>query len=166
MSIEHERKFLVTDGEFVRSLVDGPTVRDLLTQGYLVADHVGTSVRIRLSSQGSVLTVKSKRVGSCRNEHEIDVLLDVARELLAACEGTVITKLRFPVEHEGLSWEVDVFLDDNEGLVIAEIEDPPDDLDTPEWCDIEVTDDDRFYNASISGAPFSQWADRHLFRAN
>jgi len=48
-----------------------------------------------------------------------------ANEILEyLCEKPVIEKLRYKFQFEGFTWEVDEFLGENEGLVIAEIELP------------------------------------------
>ena len=75
------------------------------------------------------------------------------------CE-TRIDKVRVPVAEGGLDFDVDVFLGANRGLVLAEIEDPPDDLAPPPWCDSDVTDDERFYNQYLAHTPFEGWPDR------
>ena len=54
---------------------------------------------------------------------------------------------------------MDVFLEDNKGLVIAEIEldfeNEP--FEKPHWLGKEVTGNKAYYNSSLSKNPFKSW---------
>ncbi|MCC7465446.1 MAG: adenylate cyclase, partial [Saprospiraceae bacterium] len=56
-------------------------------------------------------------------------------------------------------WEVDVFLGENIGLIVAEIEleHEEESFALPEWIEQEVTDDARYYNANLTLNPFGRW---------
>jgi adenylate cyclase len=56
-------------------------------------------------------------------------------------------------------WEIDEFLGENQGLLIAEVEltSPDQAIDVPDWVGEEVTTDKRYYNSNLAGNPFSQW---------
>jgi CYTH domain-containing protein len=161
--IEHERKFVVRDARFVDGLLASERLGTQIVQGYLV-DRDGASVRVRLADDEGYLTFKGPRDGARRIEHEHPLPFELADALLEVCGGGVIRKIRFPVHDGDLEWSVDVFLDVNEGLVLAEVEDPPDDLAPPPWCGEEVTDDDRFYNLTLARAPFTTWPDRQRWQ--
>ena len=81
------------------------------------------------------------------------------RALLALCVGGLIDKRRHLVQHQGHLWEVDEFLGDNAGLVVAEIElDSADEaFARPDWIGAEVTDDARYYNLALASHPFCRW---------
>ncbi len=66
--------------------------------------------------------------------------------------GRVICKTRHHVRHGGYLYEVDVFADALDGLVIAELETPDAVADAllPPWLGREVTGDMRFSNASLA----------------
>jgi len=51
------------------------------------------------------------------------------------CQSSLIDKTRYLVEHEGHTWEVDVFNGANKGLIAAEIElgSEDEDFSLPEW---------------------------------
>jgi adenylate cyclase len=74
---------------------------------------------------------------------------------MAMAAPEVVEKTRFLVPTGELTWEIDVFEGKHTGLVMAEIElDHPDqDFAIPNWLGAEVTEDDRYYNASLSRAP-------------
>ena len=154
MGVEIERKFLVR-GDDWRAL--GEPV--LLRQGYLCADPMRT-VRVRIEGEQGVLTIKSKSVGATRGEWEYPVPLDEAAELLdRLCERPLVEKTRRRIEHAGFVWEVDEFLGENAGLVVAEIELPLEDtvFERPSWVGQEVTGDQRYYNSSLIRNPYSTW---------
>ncbi|MNN61740.1 hypothetical protein D3C81_1769910 [compost metagenome] len=83
-----------------------------------------------------------------------------ARELLALCVGGLIDKRRHMVSFGGLLWEVDEFLGDNAGLVVAEVELESADqrFDKPDWAGAEVTDELRYYNLALASHPYSAWS--------
>ena len=87
--------------------------------------------------------------------------MDEARSLLALCVGGLIDKRRHYVNHEGHLWEVDEFLGDNAGLVVAEIELQHADeaFALPDWAGRQVTDALRYYNLALASHPYSQWTE-------
>mgnify|MGYP003575993327 CR=1 FL=1 len=152
MGIEIERKFLVLGDEWRAA----PAV--YFSQGYLNRDKART-VRVRIAGSEAFLTVKGQSVGATRAEFEYPIPLWDARELLALCEQPLIEKNRRKILHEGFVWEVDEFLGENLGLVVAEIELPTEDtvFALPAWAGAEVTSDERYFNSNLSRKPFSHW---------
>ncbi|MDK6077790.1 CYTH domain-containing protein [Massilia varians] len=154
MGVEIERKFLPS-GDAWRQL--GEPV--LLRQGYLCSDPERT-VRVRIEGEEGRLTIKSKGSGVRRGEWEYPIPLPEAQELLdTLCERPLVEKYRRRIEHAGFTWEVDEFLGENAGLVVAEIELPSEDtvFARPDWIGWEVSGDKRYYNSSLIRFPYSQW---------
>ena len=150
MAIEIERKFLVT-GEGWRRLATKSTQ---IRQGYLSSNAKAT-VRVRSKDdREALITLKGAVRGMTRAEYEYDIPISDARELLVMAEPHVIEKVRHLVPFGGLVWEVDEFAGRHEGLVIAEVEleSEGQTVELPEWIGREVTEDDRYYNASLSRA--------------
>ena len=149
MGTEIERKFLVIDPTVVKGL-NGTVIR----QGYLSRASDRT-VRIRRKGDRGVITIKGASRGASRSEWEYEIPADDADAMLAICEGAVIDKVRYLVEVAGRTWEVDVFSGANAGLVMAEVELDREDavVTLPAWAGREVTDDPRYYNASLSRDP-------------
>ena len=150
MGVEIERKFLVV-GDSWR---EGVTRATLFRQGYLSTDAKAT-VRVRTCDDKSAhLTLKGKLKGSSRAEYEYPIPIEDARELLLMAAPHVIEKTRHLVPSGDLTWEVDVFAGQHEGLVMAEIELSSEEqqFERPDWLGREVTDDDRYYNTSLSRA--------------
>jgi adenylate cyclase len=153
MAIEIERKFLVV-GDAWRE-----ATAIFYSQGYLNRDKART-VRVRIAGEEAFLTVKGISNGARRAEFEYPIPLWDARELLILCEQPLVEKYRRKILHEGFEWEVDEFVGENAGLVVAEIELPAEDavFALPDWVGAEVTEDARYFNSSLSKAPFSSWS--------
>ncbi|WP_045767850.1 CYTH domain-containing protein [Xanthomonas albilineans] len=162
MSIEIERKFLVAgDGWRTTTHAVIPMAQGYLNDPLALASGAEkASVRVRLQGEQAFLNFKSRELGHTRQEFEYPLPLGDARALLALCVGGLIDKRRHLVQHQGHLWEVDEFLGDNAGLVVAEIElDSADErFARPDWIGAEVTDDRRYYNAALAAHPFCRWS--------
>jgi CYTH domain-containing protein len=148
MAKEIERKFLVASGEWRDAIEAEMRIR----QFYLAA-YQNRTIRIRIIEGGAaILTLKFSSGERGRDEFEYPVPLSEAIEMLPFAVGRVIEKTRCHVRHGGNLYEVDVFGGPLAGLVIAELETPDDvaDDELPGWIGQEVTDDPRYYNASLA----------------
>jgi adenylate cyclase len=152
MGTEIERKFLVNGTDW--RVGDGERVR----QGYLSRAPERT-VRVRVVGDEGFLTIKGANRGIVRAEYEYPIPVADAEALLALCEGPLVEKTRYRVPFGGRLWEVDEFHGENAGLVVAEIELAAADEapERPPWVGAEVSDDPRYYNASLSRRPFRTW---------
>jgi adenylate cyclase len=161
MGIEIERKFLLT-GEAWRAAAHNVIA---MAQGYLNDLHavhsgaMNTSVRVRIEGEQARLNIKSRELGASRQEFDYLIPMDDARALLALCIGGVIDKRRHLVQYGGHLWEIDEFLGDNAGLVVAEIELDREDesFERPSWLGMEATHAGRYYNLALASRPYSQW---------
>jgi adenylate cyclase len=157
MAYEIERKFLVRD-ESWREQARNPT---LIRQAYL-ARTGAISFRVRIKDDArAALTIKSAATELRRLEFEYAIPLADAAALIELREGGLIEKLRYKLPQLGLTWEIDVFQSENEGLVIAEIELPHEDtvFGKPPWLGREITSDRKYSNASLAIMPFRKWPD-------
>jgi len=129
-----------------------------IRQGYLLSE-TGKTVRIRTTGTNAFITIKGPSVNAGRAEYEYPIPVSDAEEMLALCTLPVIEKVRYKLEFEGKTWEVDEFFGDNEGLIIAEIElnSREEQYARPAWVGDEVTSDPRYYNAYLAEHPFSHW---------
>jgi len=154
MGTEIERKFLVTGDEW-RSMATGVFYR----QGYLCLEKERT-VRVRIAGDKAFLTVKGRSSGISRMEYEYPIPLEDARVLLAQlCVQPVIEKKRYRIRYQGFVWEVDEFIGENEGLLVAEIELAAEGqvFEKPSWVGAEVSSDRRYANAGLVKNPYSTW---------
>ena len=157
MAKEIERKFLV-DLKKVGPLVNGKPIQ----QGYIPTSG-NTVVRVRLKDDKAFLTIKSENIGIVRDEFEYAIPPVDAQEMIGSlCGDCVIHKTRYEIPYDEHIWELDIFHDLNEGLVIAEIELQSEDenFQKPIWVVREVTGDKRLYNSRLVDKPYTQWSDR------
>lgn len=156
MAIEIERKFLLKNQQWRDVAGEGCLIR----QGYL-SDQPERTVRVRLSGEQAWLTIKGKTQGIARLELEYPIPVADAMQLLdQLCLKPLIEKYRYRIAQENLLWEVDEFLGDNAGLVVAELELSTADqaFDHPSWLGAEVSDDPRYFNSNLIRQPFLSWS--------
>lgn len=154
MATEIERKFLVTSDEYKQ--LAKPV---LYKQGYLSADPEFVK-RVRIAGEKAYVTTKSKNIGITRSEFEQETSKEDALYMFDKIDPTtIIEKYRYKIEFAGKIWEVDEFLGDNQGLVVAEIElnTESESFEKPSWIGEEVSDDNRYYNSNLSLNPYKNW---------
>lgn len=154
MALEIERKFLVIGNDW-KNLAKGILYR----QGYLNVNKNRT-VRVRIIDQKGILTIKGKSIGATRLEYEYEIPVTDAQEMLdRLCEKPIIEKYRYTIPFQGFFWEVDDFLGDNKGLIVAEIELKAENqvFSQPDWIGQEVTGETKYYNSSLTKKPFKEW---------
>ncbi len=155
MPLEIEHKFLVLNDSW-RSDVDKTT---FYKQGYLSSTKQN-SIRVRVSDKQAWINIKSAVIGTHRLEYEYEIPIPEAIEILdQLCHKPLIEKKRHFVHYKQHTWEIDEFLGENEGLVVAEIElsSLDEQYEKPSWLGIEVTHDLRYYNNSLCKKPYKKW---------
>ena len=155
MVIEIERKFLVRGNGWKNQAV-GQVYR----QGYMSTED-GITLRARVVGDQGYLTIKGPSFGNSRAEYEYEIPLEDAEEMLnSLCSSGLIEKIRYKVHHGELVWEVDEFVQDNEGLIVAEVEldDENQKVELPEWIGEEVSQDYRYSNSNLSKNPWKNWS--------
>ena len=154
MPKEIERKFLLKNDAW-RQGASGTRYR----QGYLSTEKQRT-VRIRTVGEQGYLTIKGESLGAARSEYEYPIPLEHANEMLdQLCLRPIIEKIRYKIPFAGFTWEVDEFEGENAGLIVAEVEIDNEEQSPqlPQWIGEEVTNDHRYYNASLIANPYDRW---------
>lgn len=154
MALEIEHKFLVNSLAF-RNYAKPVLYR----QGYL-ADLPDRSIRVRTVGDKGFITIKARVSVLTRQEFEYEIpLSDALKILKEVCIGPIVEKYRYTINYKGFIWEVDEFLGDNAGLIVAEIEVTDEDqlFGKPDWVGDEVTNDPRYLNSNLSKSPFNTW---------
>lgn len=153
---EIERKFLVLSETFKKEAFK----RARIVQGFLNT-HPARIVRVRIHGENGFITVKGKpnETGVSRFEWEHQISLAEAEELLRLCEPGIVEKTRFEVQNGNHIYEIDEFMGENEGLIVAEIEltSETEPFQKPDWLGKEVTGDEKYYNSNLSKNPFKNW---------
>ncbi|OAB80328.1 CYTH domain-containing protein [Cochleicola gelatinilyticus] len=153
---EIERKFLVTSTVFKSEAFQ----QTRIVQAFLNT-HPERTVRVRIKGEQAFLTVKGKSnaAGTIRMEWEKEITVPEAEALLVIAEPGQIEKIRHEVNVGTHVFEVDEFLGENKGLVVAEVELTKENeiFLKPDWLGVEVTGDIRYYNSQLSKNPFKYW---------
>jgi len=164
MAIEIERRFLVRDAHAVNFGL-GTAGRYRIRQGYLGwIDALRVRVRVITDCSDqptAVLTLKDRRYGICREEHEVPLALDRAEQILGRLPPPrIICKTRHRLCYgDGPVWSIDYFEGPNAGLIIAEVElvDPEQRIKLPPWVGEEITLDPRYGNSTLARYPIGAW---------
>ncbi len=153
--MEIEKKYLI------HALPDGYSHYPCheIEQAYLCTDPV---VRIRQSDHEYYLTYKSKGL-MVREEYNLPLSEEAYRHLLAKADGVVLKKRRYCIplsaytadgQDHGLTVELDIFHGSHEGLILAEVEFPDEEMARafipPEWFGEDVTFTGEYQNSRLS----------------
>jgi adenylate cyclase len=156
MGIEIERKFLVKNNLWKKDSTPGTEFK----QGYLSRSG-NCSVRVRTEGQEANINIKSAALGIHRQEFEYSIPLDEANELLELFCSSTVCKKRYKVSYAEKIWEIDVFEQENSGLIVAEIElnSIDEEFLLPPWAGDEVSAIKRYYNTELAQHPYKNWND-------
>lgn len=156
MKQEIERKFLVRDDSWRQQAAGGVSCR----QGYMSSGPAGATVRVRLMDNRGFLTIKGPTEGISRAEFEYEIPADDAEQMMETlCGERIVSKTRYFLPMDGMTWEIDEFSGENSGLILAEVElnSEGQSFTKPAWLGKEVSLDSRYTNAALSRNPFSAW---------
>ena len=157
MGTEIERKFLLKDDSW-RVLVSS---RTLYRQAYLhFREQEYSLLRIRSAGEKGYLTIKGPVKGCSRMEYEYEIPISDACELMERfCAGPVLEKYRHIVMNGSDRWEIDEFLGENSGLVLAELELPSENavFERPAWLGEEITGKPEYHNSHLVCHPYREW---------
>ena len=150
MGKELERKFIVKN-EVWRDIKK--PMPSFIRQGYLLITDE-TTIRVRYTETKGTMTIKGKQLGISRDEYEYEIPLDEAKEIFENHCSKTLSKHRYKIPVGSVIWEVDEYVNNLSGLIIAEVELANEDqkIDIlPEWIGEEVTMDIKFSNAFLAG---------------
>lgn len=163
MGIEIERKFLIGNIKDIPLDITKYKYKTI-EQGYICTSPV---IRVRRSDDDYILTVKGTGLLS-REEHELPLDEETYYTLRDKADGIVINKRRYLIplsdiagnlsdELSSLTLELDIFGGMHQGLIIAEVEFPTEELAVsfcpPDWLSHDVTEDGRYHNSYLSKNP-------------
>lgn len=162
--MEIERRFLLQSEDGIKELL--PTLScKYIRQGYIYVDRENRScTRVRIIGDEAFLTLK-KQV-STRSVYEFEYPIphiDALHMLDVMRQGYIIEKKRYYyTSSQGMCFEIDIFMGENTGLYIVEVELPYEDflIELPSWIGQEITGEARYTNALLAQNPFSLWSDQ------
>lgn len=144
--LEIERKFLVNRwAELAPLLSEGIEIH----QAYILESE-DRSLRIRKKGKRTFLTLKFGKDALRREEFEYEIPASDAETLFSHCHP-ILQKTRYELTVGSHLWEIDVFHQSLEGLILAEIElnDEHAPFELPFWVGKEVTDDPEYLNINL-----------------
>ena len=146
MAYEIEHKFLVNDDSYREMATGKVSIR----QGYLNRNP-DRIVRVRTVGEKGFLTVKSRNHGAKRLEFEYEIPFEEAEQILKLAEPGIVEKTRYLVPFDGFLWEVDEFHGSQQGVVVAEVEIPENDVEykKPSFIGKDITGNPAFYNSNM-----------------
>ena len=162
---ERERRFLLRE-------LPEPLTR--AGEHVQIWDNYITNTRLRLrrirvpKTKEYVLKLTQKfapREGDFSRTTITNLYLSAAEyEVLSVFEGNEIRKNRYPFEHEGRRYSIDVFLGALWGLILAETDfETDEELDAfplPSFAFMDVTNDELFTGGSLVGLTFDEIRER------
>lgn len=145
--MEIERKYLIA--HLPENLSEYPSHK--IEQGYLCTEPV---VRIRRQDDTYILTYKSKGL-MVREEYNLPLTKQSYSHLREKVDGTLLSKTRYCIPlNELLTIELDVFAPPFEGLLLAEVEFPDEEMANtflpPSWFGEDVTFSSAYHNSTLS----------------
>ena len=157
MGLEIERKFLVHKDKW--DSLTKPK-KDFYRQGYLFSDSNKT-IRVRQTNDKAYITIKGPAIGISRPEFEYEIPMQDAEVLLNKFCISELIKIRYKLTYKDKICEVDEFLGENIGLIVAEIEleNENQQFELPDWIANEVTGNQKYYNSILSTFPYSKWTE-------
>ena len=162
MNKEIEFKFLVKNNNWRDSIISSTFIR----QGYLLDDCTEQMIRIRLTNNSAKLCIKYPTdKDHIRIEYEYEIPLPNGKDIFKRTQHKLI-KIRHIVEWNDYTFEVDEFLEDNAGLIIAEFETENPHLLTIyenndnlfeeiDWLGDNVTSNISLLNCNLAITPFN-----------
>jgi CYTH domain-containing protein len=158
---ERERKFLLKE-------LPEPLTR--ASEHVQIWDNYITNTRLRLrrirvpKTKEYVLKLTQKfapRPGDFSRTAVTNIYLSAAEyEVLSVFEGNEIRKNRYPFEHEGRRYSIDVFLGGLWGLILAETDfETDEEMDAfplPPFAFMDVTDDELFTGGKLVNLTFDE----------
>jgi adenylate cyclase len=146
---EIERKFLIANGGW----------KSLVQRISYIEQYYHNIMRIRFIADEVFMTFKKDTdISGIRTEVEFKIPWKEARTLITMFNFTSVSKTRAYIDFENKTWEIDIYHDKNDGLVVAEIElkSIDENIELPWWLGKEITNDSRFTNYSLSIQPFEK----------
>lgn len=153
MNLEIERRFLVDE-----SILILPQDKKSIKQGYLFSDS-HQALRVRMIEDKYFFTYKYKKTSINRYEFEYLISKEDGEKLLSLSDNFIISKDRYYQKTDKHLWEIDIFHNENKGLIIAEVEleNENEDIIFPDWIGKEISNDDKYFNFNLSKRPYQDW---------
>jgi len=153
MNIEIERKFLIN------KIPENCKKSIHIKQYYM---HIDDNFVQRLrffNNEKAIISLKQNCAGLSRYEFEYEIPLSDAKKIVSISNSNFTEKIRHIIYFDSIKWEIDEFLGDNKGLLIAEVEleSEGQHITLPDWIDSEVTNQNKYFNYNLALKPYISW---------
>jgi CYTH domain-containing protein len=119
-------------------------------------------LRIRKAGERHEIT-KKEPIAQTDSSHQLETTIPLSQkeyEELSRLEGKRIRKIRYYYNEDGVDYEIDVFKDGLEGLVLVDVEfdskEKKEKFVAPAWCLIDVTNEDFVAGGMLCGKNYSE----------
>ena len=153
MNIEIERKFLI------KEIPKNCKQKIHIKQYYIHVDDKFVQRLRFFDNQKTIMSLKQNCAGLSRYEFEYEIPLEDAKKIVSMTNSIFIEKIRHIMYYESMKWEIDEFLGNNKGLLIAEVEleDENQKIKLPDWIVKEVTNQNKYFNYNLALRPYISW---------
>ena len=153
MNIEIERKFLIKE-------LPSDFEETIHIKQYYLSNNKNMVQRLRIfNKENAIMSFKEKTSKMSKYEFEYNIPLEDAHKMISILNVPFIDKKRHIIYIDSVKWEIDEFLGNNKGLIIAEVELKTENqsINIPNWIDKEVTNDKKYYNYNLALKPYILW---------
>ena len=114
---------------------------------------------LMINQKKAIISFKQKTSNISKYEFEYTIPLEDANKMIEIVDMPFINKKRHIIHIDSLKWEIDEFLEDNKGLIIAEVELESENqkIKLPTWIKSEVTNEKKYYNYNLALKPYISW---------
>ena len=160
---ENERKFVVKSN-VAQSLIPNPVFSKQIFQ-FMLFDDGNICGRVRNIDNSYILTFKSSSTEQIRDEVEVGIDFRSADKLYQMSCGYILHKTRYNLnEKNSPTVFLDIFLKELNGLIVAEVEDPPIGYNIPSWFGKEVTGIPEFYTNNLCSSEETRKSALQLYK--
>jgi len=156
MEIELEKTYLVKE---IPPEIKGVIPTEILDI-YIPSNTKHPILRIRKRGNNHSITKKKPIHGTDSSEQSEETILLSEEEFteLSQIKGKRLRKNRYTIKNDGITLDLDIFLDDLEGLVLVDFEfssvEAKNSFVIPNWCVADVTQDELIAGGVLAGKKY------------
>ena len=145
INLEIKDDFLYYEDKRIAHLINPKELQKIIN-----SNKKNNSCRIRRQDNNYIFTIKVREAPGIRKEWE----WGVGNEFKGYFHQNLprVSKIRYELKVDNYIWEIDEFLENNSGLIIAEIEldSLENDINLPLWATEEITGEIKYLNSELS----------------
>ena len=137
--------FLYYEDKSITQLIDSKELKMIIN-----SNKKNYACRVRRQDNNYIFTIKVREAPGIRKEWEWGVGNEFKEYFHQKLPR--VSKIRYKLRVDNYVWEIDEFLENNSGLIIAEIEleSLENDINLPSWAVEEITGEIKYLNSELS----------------